>query len=106
MTYEIILKPAALEALKAIKDRRLQASIAKAVDSLSGEPEKKGKPLQKDLAGYRSVRVAGQRYRVVYRIEADQVVVIVVYLGIRKEGDKKDVYTVVKKLIKAGLLDN
>jgi len=38
-------------------------------------------------------------------MEAERVVVIVVALGIRKEGDKKDVYELAKKLAQLGLLD-
>jgi len=58
-----------------------------------------------ELIGYRSVRVVGQRYRILYTIEAERVPVIVVALGIRKEGDKKDAYELAKKLLRLGLLD-
>jgi hypothetical protein len=35
----------------------------------------------------------------------NEVLVLVVMLGIRKEGDKKDVYALAKKLERFGLLD-
>ncbi len=69
------------------------------------EPEKQGKELAAELAGYRSLRALGQRYRVSYRIDGDKVVVVVVAVGIRKEGAKKDSYTLAKKLIQARLLE-
>jgi len=51
------------------------------------------------------VRAAGQRYRIIYTVEEDRVLVLVVYVGIRKEGDKNDVYAIAKKLLRAGLID-
>jgi len=42
--------PTALEALKAIADRRTRSAIIRRIDTLVGEPEKQGKPLS-GLAG-------------------------------------------------------
>ncbi|HEY6405869.1 MAG TPA: type II toxin-antitoxin system RelE/ParE family toxin, partial [Ktedonobacteraceae bacterium] len=72
---------------------------------LEYEPELQGKPLIDGLASYRSVRAVGQRYRIIYRVDGEQVTVLVVTVGIRKDGDKKDVYQLAKKLIRLGLLD-
>jgi len=58
-----------------------------------------------ELAGYHSLRAVGQRYRIIYKVKEEEVLVVVVTLGIRKEGDKKDVYELAKKLIRLGLLD-
>lgn len=52
-----------------------------------------------DLRGYYSLRVVGQRYRVIYCIEQEKILVIVVAIGIRKQGDKQDIYEITKKLI-------
>ena len=41
----------------------------------------------------------GQRYRIIYRIEQDRVVVVIVGVGRSKEGDKRDVYAVTQDLI-------
>ncbi len=87
------------------QDRRIRAKIVETIDGLAEEPEKKGKPLIAELDGYRSVRAVGQRYRVIYRIDDEKVIVLVVAAGIRKEGDKKDIYTLAKKLIRARLLE-
>jgi len=51
------------------------------------------------------VRAVGQRYRIIYRVEDERVTVLVVALGIRKQGDKKDVYELAKKLLRSDLLD-
>lgn len=56
------------------------------------------------LKGFRSLRAAGQRYRIVYKVFESEVVVIVVAVGIRKEGDTKDIYELMKKYVRIGLL--
>ena len=71
--------------LESIRDRRVRATIGKRIDALAEEPEKQGSPLTAELAGYRSIRAVGQRYRVIYRIEEAKVIVLVVAIGIRKE---------------------
>ena len=58
----------------------------------------------KNLSGYRSIHVAG-RYRIIYKIDKQTVTVYILASGIRKEGDKKDIYKIAKKLLNAGLLD-
>ena len=87
-----------------ISDRRIQEKLLERMTALAGDPELQGKPLGDDLAGYRSVRAMGQRYRVIYRVERAAVVVVVVAAGIRKEGSREDVYRVAAKLIRLGLL--
>ncbi|NER36550.1 MAG: type II toxin-antitoxin system RelE/ParE family toxin [Oscillatoria sp. SIO1A7] len=82
-----------------IKDRREQALIIVRLEKLKHEPEKQGKALSADLIGYRSIRAVGQRYRIIYRVEPDKVMVIVVGIGRRKDGDKRDIYEVTKRFI-------
>ena len=96
--------PIAEKLLADIGDRRVRESIGKRIDGLAMNPEKQGKPMIDELRGYRSIRAVGQRYRILYRVEAEHVIVLVVALGIRKEGDKKDVYELAKKLVRLGLL--
>jgi mRNA interferase RelE/StbE len=66
---------------------------------LKVESEKQGKALVDNLSGFRSVRAVGQRYRIVYKVEPAQVLVLVVGVGRRKDGDKKDIYTLLQKLL-------
>lgn len=91
--------------LNAIEDSRIRKRILQRIDRLQYEPDKQGKQLKDDLEGYRSVRTVGQRYRIIYKLEEEQVVVIVVAIGIRKDGDKKDAYELAKKLAKLNLLE-
>jgi len=104
LTYGIVVTPRARGMLEAIADRRVREKLASTIDSLESEPELRGKPLDDELRGYRSIRAVGQRYRIIYRVERSAVVVIVVAAGIRKEGSREDVYRVAAKLIRLGLL--
>ena len=102
--WTVSIMPIAEQQLTLISDRRLQESLRVRLKRLEVEPEKQGKPLHEELTGYRSVRAAGQRYRIIYRIEEDRVLVLVVMIGIRKEGDKNDAYAQAIKLARLGLL--
>ena len=42
--------------------------------------------------GYRSIRAVGQRYRIIYQIEQNLIVVYIVGVGLRKQGSRKDIY--------------
>ena len=90
--------------LEAIQDRRVRDKIRDRIDGLAQEPEKQGKPLTGELTGYRSLRAVGQRYRIIYRIEEGKVLVLVMALGIRKEGSGKDIYMLAQKLLRLRLL--
>lgn len=104
MSYRVEFKEAAKKQLLSIQDRRIREKLLARAQELANEPEKQGKELGGDLESYRSVRAVGQRYRIVYRIEADIVVVVVVMVGIRKAGDKKDVYKLAQRLVRLGLM--
>jgi mRNA interferase RelE/StbE len=102
--YRIEITPTALEALKAIADRRTRSAIVRRIDALAGEPEKLGKPLRGWLAGFLSARAAGQRYRVVYRVYDVEKRVLVYMVGIRREGNRRDVYALAAHLVQRGLI--
>jgi mRNA interferase RelE/StbE len=91
--------------LSTIRDQRIRNGLIARLRQLENEPESQGKPLTDELVGYRSVRAVGQRYRIIYKVKAERVIVTVVALGMRKEGDKKDIYQLAKKLMRLGLLN-
>ena len=103
MEWQIIVMPAAEKHLSAITDRRIRQSLTDIIESLETDPEKKGKALVGNLKGCRSIRTPGQRYRIIYRVNTQQRAVNILALGIRKEGDKADIYALAKKLVRAGL---
>jgi len=87
--------------LHSITDRRIRDVIARRIDGLTKEPVKKGKALVAELTGFRSLRAA--RYRVLYKVEKQRVIIVAV--GIRREGDTKDIYARAKKLLRLKLID-
>lgn len=99
LEYQIELIPLALRLLSEVKDQREQQGLLERIAKLKQDPEKQGKALSGELKGYRSVRAVGQRYRIVYRVEREQVVVVVIGVGRRKQGDKRDIYTVIEGLL-------
>lgn len=103
--WNVRVLPIAKKQLAAITDRRVQEGLRTSIRRLEYEPELQGKPMIDELVGYRSLRAVGQRYRIIYKIESQQVSVAIVAVGIRKAGDKKDIYELAKKLARSGLLD-
>ncbi|MGK7951841.1 MAG: type II toxin-antitoxin system RelE/ParE family toxin [Xenococcaceae cyanobacterium] len=99
LEYQVVLTKQARKLFKRIKDRREQQLLLAKLEKLKYNPNQQGKALVKELSGYRSVRAVGQRYRIIYSIQEEQVLVVVIGIGRRKEGDKKDIYSVVKKIL-------
>ena len=104
MKYRIHITDTCLSLVEKIPDKRIQRTILNRIDGLSDEPDKQGKKLVEKLSGFRSVHAAG-RYRFIYKIDKQTVIVYVLAAGIRKEGDKKDIYEIAKKLLNAGLMN-
>ena len=104
MTYRIFLTPTGLKTLEAIADRRIKEQIRQRINGLAQVPEQQGKPLKGELAGFRSLRAVGQRYRIIYRVERARILVVVVAVGLRKEGDRNDIYRLAQKLLRVGLI--
>lgn len=105
MKYRIEITPTALSMLKNIKDRRINKAIQERIERLIDDPDKQGKELHGELRGYRCVRTVGQRYRIIYRIKNSAIIVLIVAVGLRKEGDKKDVYKLAQKMIRLRLIE-
>jgi len=102
--YKIKLTIIAADNIKKL-DSRTQNQIINKIDSLKEEPLLLGKPLKGPLKEFRSIRAAGQRYRIIYKVLDKEIIVIIIAVGIRKDGDKKDIYELMKKYIKTGLLE-
>jgi mRNA interferase RelE/StbE len=102
--YAIKWTETALKLAAAVPDPRIKCLITQRVDQLAETPEQQGQPLVGELAGFRSVRAVGQRYRIIYRVVRREVVVIIVGVGRRKHGDTSDIYELARKLLKQRLL--
>ena len=101
----------AAESLREIGSRTVQQKIVDKIAAVaaSGEPELLGKPLVDELQGLH--RISFGRYRMVYRVIRDsrkpetfRVVVRVILAGIRRQGDKRDIYERLRRLVQCGTL--
>ena len=102
--YEVLYTDEAADMLAEIQDRRVQRKLADMVDSLAESPESRGKALLRDLFGFRSIRAIGQRYRIVYMVDTASLQAIIVGVGIRKDGDRGDIYEKMRRVIQSNKL--
>ena len=101
--YTIKLTQIAAEFIAKL-DNKSQQQVLQKIEVLKEYPLKVGKPLKGNLQDYRSIRAVGQRYRIIYQVKETEVEVIVVAVGIRRDGDKKNnIYELMKKYVKIGL---
>jgi mRNA interferase RelE/StbE len=91
--------------LAAIGDRRTRERIRDRIDGLAVEPDQQGKALLGELKGFRSLRAAGQRYRIIYQMLQTHVEVLVVAIGRRAEGSREDIYRLAQRLLRFRLLE-
>jgi mRNA interferase RelE/StbE len=104
MEWRIIVSPFAQKQLARIMDRRVQRALDQAILGLKSDPERRGKPLTGKLAGCFSIRAVAQRYRVIYQVRRESNEVVVLTVGLRKEGDRSDIYALTEKIIRTGLI--
>jgi mRNA interferase RelE/StbE len=102
--YAVKWTPTALRLLEEIDDRRIRQAIVDRAADLANAPEKQGKALLGPLMGFRRVEAERGRYRIVYHVQRQTVIVVVAAVGLRKEGDKGDVYVLLGKLLRQGLI--
>ena len=102
--YTIKLTQIAAEFIAKL-DNKSQQQVLQKIEVLKEYPLKVGKPLKGNLQDYRSIRAVGQRYRIIYQVKENEIEVIIVAAGIKRDGDKKrDIYELMKKYLKIGLL--
>lgn len=81
MTYRVHIKRSAAKTLQTIaRDERLR--LIEAIDRLADNPGA-GSVLKGELSGLRRLRVGS--YRIVYEVQAQQLVVLVVRIGHRRD---------------------
>ena len=81
MNYSLKIKASARKSLlKADKQNRIR--LIEAIDNLLIQPYK-GTQLKGDLTGLRRIRIG--QYRIIYEIQKDELIILVVRIGHRKE---------------------
>jgi mRNA interferase RelE/StbE len=82
--YRVLIKPSAQKELEAVSTKKDRQRIVHRIQGLADDPRPQG--CQK-LSGYDRFRVRQGQYRIVYEIRNDELVVVVV-----KVGNRRDVY--------------
>jgi len=83
MNWTIEFHPKVKNDIKAIGHASARRARKAIEDKLQTDPEKHGRPLRGNLHGWRKLRVGD--LRIVYRIEKDRVVVLVLAIGQRSD---------------------
>ena len=84
--YEVRLSAPAQRSLARLSPRIAEPLIAFIFGSLAEAPRRRGKPLRDAFAGYWSARRGD--YRVIYRIDDDELLVVVVRVAGRDHADR------------------
>ena len=83
-SYKLFIKPSAAKEIEASATKKDRRRVVDKIRSLANEPRPAG---CRKLSGAERYRLRVGRYRILYAIEDDRLIVIVV-----KVGDRKDVY--------------
>jgi len=89
-TYKVRFADATKREFRKIGHAARVDILAAVAKKLTTGPNEYGEPLARDLAGYRKLAVG--QWRVVYYVEKGEVVVLVLAVGKRAEGDSENVY--------------
>ena len=98
MSWTVFFTSESEAMLLGIEDRRIRKLIMSKAMGLKTHPDLQGKPLTGEMAGLRSVRAVGQRYRIIYELFPDSHEVWIIAVGIRRAGNRDDIYELTKRL--------
>jgi mRNA interferase RelE/StbE len=82
--YRLFIKPSAVKEIESISSRKDRRMVVAGIQGLADDPRPPG---CRKISGSHKYRLRQGRYRILYRIEVDTLIVVVV-----KVGDRKDVY--------------
>ena len=90
MAYRLLYSETSHEQIRSLHPQ-IKSSIKAHIQKLRDNPYS-GKPLEKQLSGYHSLRT--KRFRAIYKIDHDKKIVQIHYVGHRK-----DVYELLRELL-------
>ena len=80
--YKVLIKPSARKELLAISTKKDRQRIVRKIEALAEHPRPSG---CEKLSGYDRYRIRQGRYRIVYAVEDDELVVFVIKIGHRRD---------------------
>lgn len=105
-SHRVLITDAAKDMLLRIGKKygkRVYETLRDMIRGLEFEPEKKGQALAGRLHGFYSLHYS--RYRVVYRIDGEKAVVLVIGAGWHESGPRADIYQVIEQMLQSGVID-
>jgi mRNA-degrading endonuclease RelE of RelBE toxin-antitoxin system len=90
MAYRLLYSETSREQIRSLHPQ-IKSSIKAHIQKLRDNPYS-GKPLEKELSGYHSLRT--KRFRIIFKIDHDKKIVQIHYVGHRK-----DVYELLRELL-------
>lgn len=89
MSWRVIYHPDVYADLRSMGTTQARAILKVITNRIQhGEPDKLGKPLAGPLAGYRRLRTGDTR--IVYRVHAEAIEVLILAVGMRRDGEIYD----------------
>ena len=80
--YRVLIKPSAKKELIAIPTKKDRQRIVRKIEALADNPRPPG---CEKLSGYDRYRIRHGRYRIVYGVEDDELIVFVIKIGHRRD---------------------
>jgi len=96
----LVVHRVGVESLLGLPGKVQRQAVKKMRQVIEVAPESAGYPLRGPLQGFRGIHSG--RYRIIWRlltIESGEEITEVVYVGIRSEGDDRDAYKEVEKVL-------
>ena len=81
VNYNILIKPSAVKELKKIPKKELK-KITERIQALSSDPRPPG---SEKLAAQNAYRIRQGTYRIIYTIEDDQLIILIIKVGHRRD---------------------
>lgn len=103
--FRIVFTTTAKEMLRTIGRRygkKAYQVLRDKIRELEFDPDKRGAPLTRELKGLYSLHYG--RYRVIYKIERSEAIVLVIAAGYHYSGVRNDIYEVVQRLVESGAI--
>ncbi len=81
-SYRLFIKPSAAKEIEALPTAKIRREIVRRIESLADEPRPHGCT---KLSGAAKYRLGHGRYRIVYTVKDDRLIVVVVRMAHRKD---------------------
>lgn len=98
--HGLVVHRIGVESLMELPNSVQRQAVKKMRQVIEAAPESAGYPLRSSLSGFRGIHSG--RYRILWRLlalEGGTQIPEVVYVGIRSEGDERDAYRKVEKVL-------